>query len=54
MPQVLTQRFRDAPRNDVYDRLSEGIMKLSKVQAMLLGHFVGGITQSHRKLVSSC
>jgi len=27
---VLTERFRQAPRNDVYDRLSTGIMKLHR------------------------
>jgi len=31
MPQVLTARFAQAPRSDVYERLSTGIMNLSRV-----------------------
>lgn len=31
MPQVLTQRFREAPRCDVYVKLQAGVMKLAKV-----------------------
>jgi len=54
MPQVLTRRFQQSPRNDVYIKLHEGIMKLSKVQAMLLGHIVAGVMQSHRRPGCSC